>query len=170
MQELLGIHGEFERVNDIEGVMSTLVDNPVFEFHPQNIRVEGRAAVREMYTRLCNTILPQFATDDRRRKATSADEFGGQGARMMALAADMTGKFLPENQSRMFFELEMNYTPDSGPTRRFRFFQIVTFEGEKMVGERTYNDAECAALFDAALGADFFTLPGVTVSTNPAVP
>jgi hypothetical protein len=165
MQELLGIHGEYERRNDIDGVMSTLVDNPIFEFHPQNIRVQGRTAVREMYTRLCNTILPHFATDNQARKTGSADQFGSKGSLMFALAADTTGKFLPDDESRMFFELDIAYSPHRGPAARHRIFQIVTFRGELMVGERTYTDADCAALFDAALGVDFFLLPGVGKST-----
>ena len=165
MQELMGAHGEYERLNDIDGVMSTLVEDPVFEFHPQNIRVQGRAAVREMYTRLCRTILRQFATNNETRKATALDRFGGQDSHMIALVADTTGKFLPENQSRMFIELELGYTPEHGPTERFRICQIVTFEGERMVGERTYTDSECAVLFDEVLGPDFLHLPGVTRST-----
>ena len=87
---------------------------------------------------------------------------------MLALAADTTGKFLPDDQSRMFFELEIDYSPKSGPQQRYRIFQIVTFRGELMVGERTYTDADCAAVFDAALGPDFFELPGVERCTAVA--
>lgn len=168
MQDLLQIHTEYERVNDVDGVMSTLVDDPIFEFHPQNVRIQGRAAVREMYTRLCNTILPQFATNDRVRRANSPDQFGGQGGSMIVLAADTTGKFLPEGQSRLFLELELGFTPKTGPVQRFRMFQIVTFQGELMIGERTYQDVDCAALFDHALGADFFRMPGIGPSTVSA--
>lgn len=143
MAELAFQHEQYEFEGNIEAIMSTLVARPVFYFFPQRIRVEGREAVREMYVRLCKSVLGRL---DTRRP--------GADREMIAFA---TGK------SQLLAEIEQNFTFPDGVTRRVRMYAVVGFEGDLLYGETTYSDQLLADHMDATVfDADFMKIPGVT--------
>lgn len=49
MRKLVQRHADLETKLDLEGVLTTLVDNPVYEFHPDRLRLEGKENVRQFY-------------------------------------------------------------------------------------------------------------------------
>lgn len=51
-------HALLETRCDLEGTMSTLVPEPVYEFHPLGLRMAGDAMVRRYYTQLFEHFIP----------------------------------------------------------------------------------------------------------------
>ena len=58
MAELGGRHALLEAQGDLEGLLATLVDDPVYEFHPLGRRMAGGAVVREFYAQFVERFLP----------------------------------------------------------------------------------------------------------------
>jgi hypothetical protein len=142
MTETLMRHELFEFDEDLDGVMTTLVDVPVYELHPQAYRITGKEAVREMYERT----LPVFIQFDHRRHEVDTREI----------------KCVAFSNNQMAAELAADFVFPDGETRRVHLTCIAEFSGDKVVGERLYLDHKLAELYDQALGPDFFELPGVT--------
>jgi hypothetical protein len=42
-------HADLETKLDLEGVLATLIDNPIYEFHPARLRLEGKENIRQFY-------------------------------------------------------------------------------------------------------------------------
>jgi hypothetical protein len=142
MIELAMEHEVFEFANDVDGIMSTLVDEPVYELYPQGVRISGREAVRRFYE-LTMPIVLQF---DYRRKALDTRE--------------ITCAAFSDNQIASEVNCEFDF-PD-GTTRRVYLMCVGEFRGGLMYGERIYCDQALAGLYDSVLGPDFYELPGVT--------
>jgi hypothetical protein len=62
MWELLATHGRLEYESDIEGVMSTIGADPLWEFHPLGLRVQDRDAIRLLYECQFEHILPRLGS------------------------------------------------------------------------------------------------------------
>ena len=60
MLELGRRHAEIETAGDLEGTMATLIENPVYEFFPVGLRLEGGADVRRYYRHLMNDFIPNI--------------------------------------------------------------------------------------------------------------
>lgn len=52
MHQLGTRHARLEAEQDLEGTMATLVEDPVYEFHPIGLRMRGRPLVRRYYEEL----------------------------------------------------------------------------------------------------------------------
>lgn len=49
MRKLVKTHADCETNLDLEGVLGTLVENPVYEFHPARLRLEGKENIKQFY-------------------------------------------------------------------------------------------------------------------------
>jgi len=49
MRKLVQKHADLENKLDLDGVLATLVDHPVYEFHPDRLRLEGKENIRQFY-------------------------------------------------------------------------------------------------------------------------
>ena len=49
MRKLVQKHADLETKLDLEGVLATLVENPIYEFYPDRLRLEGKENIREFY-------------------------------------------------------------------------------------------------------------------------
>jgi hypothetical protein len=58
MRLLVQKHIEMETMMDLEGVLATLVDHPVYEFHPARLRLEGKENVRVFYREHFDSFFP----------------------------------------------------------------------------------------------------------------
>ena len=58
MAELGTRHALLEGKGDLEGVLATLVDDPVYEFYPLGRRMAGRDIVRQFYAQFVERFLP----------------------------------------------------------------------------------------------------------------
>lgn len=141
MEAVLNAHETAEFNNDLEAVMATLVDNPVFELPAVGLRLEGQDAIREMYRRFLGAGDKLNIWADRRVHAISDNEL--------------------VREAFVYFD-----TPEGRVTGQYCV--VLTFEGDKLVGERFYMDSSFAEVMGEALG-DILTLPGVTrlVDSNP---
>ena len=58
MLELGRRHAALEERCDIDGTLDTMIENPVYEFFPAGLRMEGAANVRRYYENLLNVFVP----------------------------------------------------------------------------------------------------------------
>ncbi len=58
MHKLGSRHAQLEADGDLDGVMATLVDNPVYEFWPIGLRATGRDSIRRYYEHLLGVFIP----------------------------------------------------------------------------------------------------------------
>jgi hypothetical protein len=144
MKALLLEHEWAERNGDLDGTMATLVAHPVFEVHPQGLRIEGYEAVREMYGRL----LP--GSNDPLSEGTAQTE------RVLQSSITASGN------SVLCTEVQHEMHRLDGTTACVRMLVNVYFQDGKLLGERLFSDNDMAELINSALGPDFFNLPGVT--------
>ncbi len=142
MTEILMRHELFEFDEDIDGVLTTLVDNPVYELYPQGCRISGMDAVRVLYERT----LPIFLQFDYRRKPVDT--------------RDITCIAFSDNQ--LVAELNDEFEFPDGTRKRVYLMVIAEFSGDAIVGERLYLDHKLAGLYEDALGPDFFARQDVT--------
>jgi hypothetical protein len=144
MKALLLEHEQCEARGDLDGTMATLVEHPVFELHPQGIRIEGYEAVREMYGRFLPGFKDQFAES----------KVAPERVLKSSITASGNSVLCTEVQDKM-------HRADGTPTR-MRMLVNVYFQNGKLLGERLFADNDMAELVNSALGPDFFKLPGVT--------
>jgi hypothetical protein len=88
LQAALYRHGLMELERDLDGTMATVVDNPHYELVNVGWRLDGRAAVREMYRRMYAG--PQPLTTDGRVLGASPN----------SLCYEVSVRFEPEVVSR----------------------------------------------------------------------
>jgi hypothetical protein len=138
--DVVRLHSAAEGACDIDAVMATVSDNPVWEVWPY-LRLEGRAAVEAWYTRQIKNFYPRL----REKRAL------GQWR-----ADAMT----------VIHETEVVYESYAGSliTDRALAFLILDDTGEKLVTERTYFGGKAfATLFEERYRDDtkFFQVAGV---------
>jgi ketosteroid isomerase-like protein len=126
---------------DFDGLMDTLVADPIYFWFPQRLRVQGRAAVRAMYERIEPLIAAMAAAIK-------------SGARAM--------HFVTSGENQIAAEVEFPYAFPDGAIRKVRIAAFVDFEDGKMVGETQYVDQYLAAELDRLLGRDFLEVTGVS--------
>ncbi|MCX4781662.1 hypothetical protein [Streptomyces sp. NBC_01264] len=58
MRQLVGKHSDCETRLDLHGTLNTLVEHPVYEFHPARLRLEGREKVERFYQEHFDNFFP----------------------------------------------------------------------------------------------------------------
>ena len=119
MHELGTKHAKLEADCDIEGTMATVVENPVYEFHPAGVRLEGREQVRRYYEHLLTHFIPKT------RGVTLTEEW--------VSAASIAQEY------EITLEIE-------GGLETHRVIGILFAEGELLGGERIHSSERCARL------------------------
>ena len=118
MRNLGEKHARLEAENDLEGVMATLVEEPVFEFWPIGRRARGRAQVRRYYEHLLNEFVPKQVG------YTLGEEW-------------VSEKSLSQ-------EYAMQVRRDDGEIATYHVIGILwSHQGELMGGERIWGSDEC---------------------------
>lgn len=131
-------HAEPEFAIDLDAIMATVVDDPMYEFHPLGFRIEGVAAVREMYARL----LPVYMATVRRaelRCKSYGDDF---------IIAEY--KFMIRQPGNVWL-----------PAYRMGIMEFA--EDGRVTSERDYFSPAQGDMVRDALRDDFVDVPGVTV-------
>ena len=119
MAELGAKHAKLEADCDLEGTMATVVENPVYDFHPAGVRLEGREQVRRYYEHLLAHFIPKT------RGATLIEEWA--------------------SASSVAQEYEITVEVD-GALETHRVIGILFAEGELLGGERIFSSERCARL------------------------
>jgi hypothetical protein len=138
--ELVQSHAAFERSLDLAGTMSTVSDDPVWEFHPLGIRVEGRDAVAKVYERQFIHLLP-FVESGTYRNTFFSD----------------TG---------MCMEGEYRVRLPSGLSSVAHALISFSFEEGRVSSERTYVSGRFVTLLVDTFDAELRSIPGVISLSN----
>lgn len=136
MEAILHKHEEYELAYDLEGTVSTLTDDPQYEFPALGWRVRGRAAVVETYRRMLPLAEKVAMWADKRVHASG-----------------------PNTLCREAFVM---FNTADGERTTGQYFVAIAFEDNLISGERMYMDSSFAEIMAEALGPDFGDLPGVS--------
>jgi ketosteroid isomerase-like protein len=129
------VHATAEFAGDVDTTMETVAEHPVFEWAPLNLRIEGRDAVREMYSRVMSRTVHKHILSQR------ALAFG-------------------ENVITVEYVLTVR-EPDKEDVHT-AVMTVLGFEGDKIWAERTYTHPAFAEHLREGLGEDFDSFPGVS--------
>ena len=134
-------HGRKFMEGDIDGIMrESLVDDPVWEFYPNRIRISGKEAVRRYHEINLKAVIAQVDP----RNGGDTREFYSETA--------------GENVITHEFSNMMNL---NGIVKRGYFLAVIPYQDGRMVGERIWLDKDTAAWFESQFDEEFFKLPGV---------
>jgi ketosteroid isomerase-like protein len=128
-------HAKAEFAQDLDKTMSSVADDPVFEWPALNLRFTGRGAVREMYSRILSRAIH---------------------AHVLSQRAFASGDNL------LIGEYVLSINGAAGKVTRIGLVALIGFEGEKIKFERTYTHPAYSALLRAALGENIDAYPGVS--------
>jgi hypothetical protein len=120
IRDLVQKHAELETKLDIEGVLGTLVDNPVYEFHPARLRLEGKENIRQFYREHFASFFPLI-----------------QSFVMINECWDM-------HSVCMEYDVHLKAPYDSN--RAYRIMVTLSEENSRLIGERFYVENELAQL------------------------
>ena len=124
MLELGTRHATLEAQCDLEGVMATLVDDPVYGFYPGGLGMQGQDRVRRYYQHLFESFVP----------ATKSYRLIDEWANAASLAQE--------------YEIVLQI---AGRIETQRVVGVLYAEGELLGGERVYASDRCIRLMTGAL-------------------
>jgi hypothetical protein len=116
MRALGSRHAQLEAERDLDGVMATLVADPVYEFWPIGLRARGQDSIRRYYEHLLEVFIPTQ-----------------RGYRLVE-------EWLSERSLAQEYAIEIN-GPDGPETHQV--IGILWAEGELMGGERVWGSEAC---------------------------
>ena len=119
MLKLGTAHAALEARCDLDGVMGTLVEDPVYEFWPAGLRMSGGAQVRRYYEHLLSRFIP------------------------MTRSYELIGEWV--NQTAVAQEYEIRLEVD-GAVEKHRVVGILFASGSRLGGERVYAGERCTRL------------------------
>jgi len=120
MRKLVQKHSDLENKLDLDGVLATLVENPVYEFHPDRLRLEGKENIRQFYREHFDAFFPLIKSHVLINECWDAHS-----------ACVEYDVYLKEP-----------YNPD----RAYRIMVVLTEENSRLIGERFYVDNKLARL------------------------
>lgn len=144
-QEMIDFNLEHSRKfmeGDFDGIMSeSIIDDAVWEFFPNRIRIRGKEAIRRYHEITYGVVIEQV------------DPRNGEDTREFYSTTT--------SPNMLTHEFSCIYTRKDGSSFRGYTIAVIPFADGKMCGERVYLDKEMAAWFEEGLGNDFFNIPGV---------
>lgn len=143
MRALTDLHGNCEVTRDFEGALATMTDAPFYEFFPYRLRVSGRDAIIEFWSRIFTASGPIRPFDMAARVPEALRRF--EYLRDDSLVNVSFGAFLDEDGVQ------------HGTSHITRF----EFDGDKISSESLWIDGSYAVYFDRIFDESFRALPGV---------
>jgi hypothetical protein len=120
MRNLVQKHADLEMKLNLEGVLATLVENPIYEFHPGRLRLEGKENIREFYREHFDAFFPLIKSHILIQECWDA------------------------HNASMKYDLYLK--PPYDPNRAYRIMVSLTEKNGLLIGERFYVDDELARL------------------------
>lgn len=120
MRSLVQKHADLELKLDLDGVLATLVENPIYEFHPARLRLEGKENIREFYQEHFNSFFPLLKSHE------------------------LINECWDEHSVSMEYDIYLK--PPYDPNRPYRIMVSLTEENGLLIGERFYVEDELARL------------------------
>jgi hypothetical protein len=144
MQEAFNRHLMFEFNRDLDGTISTMSAEPFYEVFPMNLRMDGRAPVREWYRRMFEKVIPCIVDIEKVEERSL-----GFGPSHLAIEQSTVMR-LPDGEVAMCNAIT-----------------VVFFADDVVAGEHLYLDEGYRRVFADALGDDFASFPGVSSIFQP---
>lgn len=120
MRKLVQKHAGLETQLDLNGVMETLVDSPIYEFHPDRLRLEGKENIRQFYRDHFDTFFPLIKS------------------------------YVPINECwdvhSAYLEYDLYLKEPYNSERAYRIIVVLTEENSRLIGERFYVENGLARL------------------------
>ena len=126
-------HVVAESTGDLEGLMATLVAEPVYEFHPVGLRMRGGARVRRFYTQFFSHFVP------------------------MRHDYALLGEWVSETSVAQEYEIALKV---SGKVETHRVLGILYASGNLLGGERVYASERFVELMTGELFRELEPLSG----------
>jgi len=120
MHNLVQKHIDFETTLDLDGVLATLVENPIYEFHPARLRLEGKENIREFYREHFDYFFPLIKSHTLIQESWDAHSVS--------------------------MEYDIYLKPPYNPNRPYRIMVALTEQNGLLIGERFYVEDELARL------------------------
>ena len=105
-------HSEVETAGELENTMATLEPDPVYEFFPVGLRMQGTESVRRYYEHLMTHFLPNVE------------------------AATLVDEWCNENSLNQEYDVEVRV---DGKLERHRLVGVLLVAGDRLSGERIYG-------------------------------
>jgi hypothetical protein len=123
MKTLVQKHADLESKHDIEGVLATLVENPVYEIYPSRLKLEGKESVRAFYREHFVSFFPLIAS------------------------FKLVNEWWNPESACMEYDLLLKAPYDKKP---YRILVVLTAKNNLLLGERFYIDEELAKLMSGS--------------------
>lgn len=120
MHKLVKKHSDCETNLDLEGVLGTLVDSPIYEFHPARLRLEGKENIKQFYHEHFDSFFPLIESH------TLINECW--------------------DTHRVCMEYDLCLKAPYDLKRAYRIMVVLTRKASLLIGERFYVDIELARL------------------------
>lgn len=118
MQALVKKHADLETQLDLEGVLATLVANPIYEIFPARLRLEGKDNVRQFYQAHFTNFFP------------------------MIKSFELVNECWGEDSACLEYDLYLQ--APAKPNKVYRICTVLTAKDSLLVGERFYVSDELA--------------------------
>jgi hypothetical protein len=138
-------HMDRELAEDVAGSLATMVPEPFYEYHPLGYRIQGHAAISVMYRRMWAAFYPYVVASESLTLGTGSTNSVWYGENSVAI----------QEWARI--------EPPGAEVQLIGEIALFHFEGELLKGETIYCNGPLTQLTREALGADFLTLPGVSL-------
>lgn len=125
MQALVQRHMERETNLDVDGVLETLVDHPIYEFYPLRLKLTGKENIRNFYREHFDTFFPKVQSSKR------VNELWGSHSACL--------------------EFDLYLKPPADPKRPYRIVIVLTEKEGRLLGERYFAEAELIRLMTGKL-------------------
>jgi hypothetical protein len=139
-------HMQAEVAMDIEATLATVCDQPHYEFHPLGLIIKSPQAVRVLYER----VLGLFRTLEPAAQSSTWEEGDA-------------GKFVSRQRGIVVVDAATLVRDGRKlPIKSISLF-VPDFATGLVKGEHIYTNSVLAAVLQERLGADFASLPGVSI-------
>ena len=143
MLAIIDEHGDAEQARDFDRAWETLADEPFYQFFPYRLRLSGREAITELWSRI-------FAESGWIRCFSADARVPGVGAMHRHLSEDAV------------VDLMVSAFFDEGGVRRDSSYIVrYAFDDGGLKSESLWLDSSLLPYFDRVFDASFRAIPGV---------
>ncbi len=141
MAAITRLHAELEISRDFEPLLATVVDEPIFEFHPPGGQLIGGATLRRYYTRFLSEFMPQVEE------------------------THLIGEWASEKACVHEYQLRLRI---DGRLENHQLMGAIYGSGDKIGGERLYGSARLMELMLGPFEQELVPIEGVTRWAEPS--
>ena len=123
MKVLVQKHADLESKHDLEGVLATLVEDPIYEIYPMRLKLEGKENIRAFYREHFDSFFPLIAS------------------------FQLINEWWDSESAAMEYDL---FLKPPYAEKSYRIQVILTAKNNLLLGERFYISQELARLMSGA--------------------